>query len=447
MENTIAGISSAVGNGAISIVRISGKEAINIVNKIFTKDLSKKESHTITYGHILNVDEIIDEVLVMLMKGPKTYTCEDLVEINCHGGISTTTKVLELLLENGADLAEPGEFTKRAFLNGRIDLTKAEAVNDLILAKHDSSRTMALNAVNGRLYAKINKLREKISKIISNIEVNIDYPEYTDEVEVTEEMIDKFLTEINTDLAEIIKDSENGQLIKNGIKVAIVGRPNVGKSSLLNAFLDEEKAIVTNIPGTTRDVVEGSVMIDNIELHFIDTAGIRETENIVEKIGVEKSKKAYENADLVIIVLNNNEQLTLEDEYLINNADIEKTLIFINKNDLEKKLDINHNDIVYGNTLSVNGIDELKNKISEKLKISEILSKDMTYLCNIRQINLAKKAYKSIETAIKSKEEKIELDLIEIDIKNAWQFLGELTGEFYEDELVDKIFANFCLGK
>ncbi len=447
MENTIAGISSAIGSGAISIVRISGPDAINIVNKIFNKDLNKKESHTITYGHIINVDKIIDEVLIMLMRAPKTYTTEDMVEINCHGGIATTTKVLELLLEKGAVLAEPGEFTKRAFLNGRIDLTKAEAVNDLIMAKHDSSRTMAMNAVNGRLYSKINNLRDKIAKIISNIEVNIDYPEYTDEVEVTEEMIDKFLIKINEKLEEIIIDSENGQLIKNGINVAIVGRPNVGKSSLLNAFLDEEKAIVTNIPGTTRDIVEGTVLLDNIELHFIDTAGIRETDDLVEKIGVEKSKNAYKKADLVIIVLNNNEQITLEDEYLIENSDIEKTLIFVNKNDLEKKIDINNHDIVYGNTLKENGIDELKKKISEKLKISEILSKDMTYLSNIRQIDLAKKAYKSIENAINSKNNNEPIDLIEIDIKNAWQYLGELTGEFYEDELVDKIFANFCLGK
>ncbi len=447
MEETIAGISTALGNGAISIVRISGERAIDIVNEVFSKDLLKVESHTINYGYIKKDSEIIDEVLLMIMKAPKTYTCEDMIEINCHGGIITTNKILELLLEKGAKLAEPGEFTKRAFLNGRIDLTKAEAVNDLINAKSESSRKMAINAVNGRLYKKINDLRENIAKIISNIEVNIDYPEYTDELFVTEELMDKYLIDINRSLKDIVKDSENGKIIKNGINVAIVGRPNVGKSSLLNAFLDEEKAIVTSIAGTTRDIVEGEINLNGINLNFIDTAGIRETKDVVEKIGVEKSKIALKNADLVIIVLNNNEKMIHEEEEMIKNSDEEKTIIFINKSDLESKMVIENKEVVYGNTIELNGINNLKEKIIEKLKITEILSKDMTYLGNMRQIELVKKASKSIENALLGKENYMPIDLVEIDIKNAWQYLGELTGEFYDDELVDTIFSNFCLGK
>ncbi len=446
MEDTICSISTNIG-GAISIIRLTGKNSINIINKIFSKDLTKENSHTIHYGYIKNKEIIIDEVLVMLMRSPKTYTCEDVIEINAHGGVRVTNKILEILLESGCRLAEPGEFTKRAFLNGRIDLTKAEAVNDLITAKTDSSHAMAINAVSGRLYSKINDLREKIAKIISNIEVNIDYPEYTDEVEVTSNLIDKYLTEINEELKSIIKDSENGRIIKSGVNIAIVGRPNVGKSSLLNAFLDEEKAIVTNIPGTTRDIVEGSITLSGIEVNFIDTAGIRTTDDVVEKIGVEKSIKTIDIADLVIIVLNNNEELTEEDINLINQSNEEKTIYYINKSDLENKLILDKNNIVYGNTIAKDGINKLKETIVTKLKLEEIINKDMTYLGNIRQVDLVKKASASIDNAIKSKEKHEEIDLIEIDIKDAWEYLGKLTGEFYEDELVDKIFANFCLGK
>ncbi len=446
MEDVICGISTAVGRSAISIVRVSGKGAILLVNKIFSRDITKFKSHTINYGHIVDNDIIIDEVLLMIMLAPKTYTCEDLIEINCHGGISTTNKVLEMLLKKGARLAEPGEFTKRAFLNGRIDLTKAEAVSDLLSSNTEASMKMAMNAVNGRLYSKINKLREDISKVISNIEVNIDYPEYTDELEVTEDLMDTYLVDINNKLLQIIKDSENGQIIKNGVKIAIVGRPNVGKSSLLNAFLDENKAIVTNIPGTTRDIVEGSVTLNGIELHFIDTAGIRSTEDIVEKIGVEKSKELAKEADIVIVVLNNNEKLSSDDKAIINSVEKEKRIIFINKNDLEKKLYIEEKTIT-GNTTTLDGIDELKEYISKKLKFNEITSSDMIFLGNIRQIELVKKASISLENAIIGKNNNMPIDLIEIDIKNAWQYLGELTGEFYADELVDKIFSNFCLGK
>lgn len=445
MENTIVSISTSLG-GAIAIVRVSGKNSINIVNKIFSKDLTEISSHSINYGFIINDSEKIDEVLLMLMKGPKTYTCEDLIEINCHGGIKTTNKILELLLDSGCELAEPGEFTKRAYLNGRIDLTKAEAVNDLINATSENARKMAMNAVGGKLYNKINELREKIVKILSNLEVNIDYPEYTDEIMVTEEMMTRYLNDIKSELKIIIRDSENARFIKNGINIAIVGKPNVGKSSLLNTFLDEEKAIVTNIPGTTRDIVEGTVNLEGIILNFIDTAGIRDTTDVVEKIGVEKSKEAINKVDLVILVLNNNENLSEEDRLLIESMDEKKTIIFVNKSDLDQKLKL-ENKYIKGNTLTLEGIDGLKKEIINKVNIKEILNKDMTYLGNNRQIDLIKKACSAVENAIYSQENGIPLDIIEIDLRNAWEYLGLITGEYYENELVDNIFSNFCLGK
>ena len=371
---------------------------------------------------------------------------KDLIEINCHGGIRTTNKILELLLENGCDLAEPGEFTKRAFLNGRIDLTKAEAVNDLINATNDSARKMAMNSVSGKLYEKINILRNKLVKIMSNIEVNIDYPEYTDEIVVTDNMMDKFLKEINLELNKIIKDSENAQIIKNGVNVGIVGKPNVGKSSLLNAFLDEDKAIVTNIAGTTRDIVEGSINLSGITINFIDTAGIRTTDNEVEKIGVNKSKKIIDDADFIILVLNNNEILSKDEKEIIANLNVDNSVIFVNKSDLENKLELKR-EHVSGNTVSLDGLENLKEKILEKLKVSEILNEDMTYLGNNRQIELMKKAEFSIKNAIDAQKNDVPMDLIEIDLRNAWEFLGLITGEYYENELVDNIFSNFCLGK
>ncbi len=444
MENTIVSISTSLG-GAISIVRVSGKDAIFIVNKVFSRDITKFKSHTINYGFIEYNGEKIDEVLLSLMMAPKTYTCEDLIEINCHGGIKSTNKILEILLENGCTLAEPGEFTKRAFLNGRIDLTKAEAVNDLINASSESARRMFMNSVSGKLHKKINNLREKIVKILSNIEVNIDYPEYTDELLVTDELMDEFLTQINKDLEKIIEDSKNAKIIKDGVNIAIIGKPNVGKSSLLNHFLDEEKAIVTNIPGTTRDIVEGSVNLKDIKINFIDTAGIRETEDLDEQIGVKKSLEAKNKADFIILVLNYNEILSEEELNIIKELS-ENSIIFVNKNDLDKKIELSKNAI-YGNTNYINGLDSLKEELIKKLKINEILNQDMTYLGNTRQLDLMIKTNESIKNAISARKNNVPIDLIEIDLKKAWELLGEITGEFYEDELVDNIFSNFCLGK
>ena len=449
MEDTICAISTSMGIGAISIVRVTGPNSIDIVDSIFDHDLKNASSHTIHYGHIKYNEEIIDEVLVMLMRGPKTYTTEDTIEINCHGGVNTTKKIMEVLLANGCRLAEPGEFTKRAYLNGRINLLEAESVNDLIIAKTDAARTLAINNVDGKLTKQISNLREKIAKILANIEVNIDYPEYTDELEVTKDLMHSYLDEINKELIKLVNGSKNGRIIKNGVNVAIIGKPNVGKSSILNSLLDEEKAIVTNIPGTTRDIVEGSITINGVAINFIDTAGIRETEDIVEKIGVDKSKKTAENADIILFVLNNNETISEEEKVLLEKYNNDKLIVFVNKMDLESKLRIPENikDIVYGNTIDINGLDKLKERIAEKLNLSNIVNKDMSYLCNLREIDLVNKAYEALKNAQSNLDAGFSVDMIEIDLKSAWDYLGEIMGDSYEGELVDKIFSNFCLGK
>ena len=449
MYDTICAISTSSGIGAISIVRITGPEAIDIVDKVFSGNLKNKKTHTIHYGHIIDNGNVIDECLVMLMRGPKTYTTEDTVEINCHGGISTTGKIIEILINNGARLAEPGEFTKRAFLNGRINLLEAESVNDLIVAKTDAARTLAINNVDGKLTKKIRELREKIVKILSNIEVNIDYPEYTDELEVTHELMNKYLGEITKDLDNLVSGAKNGRLIKNGVNIAIIGKPNVGKSSILNYLLDEDKAIVTNIPGTTRDIVEGTITLNGVALNFIDTAGIRETDDIVEKIGVDKSKNIAKNADIIIYVLNNNEEISPEELETMGNLDSKKTIIFVNKSDLEQKINLGNisREIILGNTVSDDGLDNLLVAIKNKLNLDSIVNKDMSYLSNIREITLVNKANDALNSANKSLEEGLPIDVIEIDLKRAWEYLGEIIGEAYEDELVDNIFSNFCLGK
>ena len=449
MEDTICAISTSMGIGAISIVRVTGPNTIDIVDSIFDHDLKNASSHTIHYGHIKYKEEKIDEVLVMLMRGPKTYTTEDTIEINCHGGVSTTKKIMEVLLANGCRLAEPGEFTKRAYLNGRINLLEAESVNDLIIAKTDAARTLAINNVDGKLTKQISNLREKIAKILANIEVNIDYPEYTDELEVTIDLMHSYLDEINKELIKLVNGSKNGRIIKNGVNVAIIGKPNVGKSSILNSLLDEEKAIVTNIPGTTRDIVEGSITLNGVAINFIDTAGIRKTEDIVEKIGVDKSKKTAENADIILFVLNNNETISEEEKAMLKKYNNDKLIVFVNKMDLESKLIIPENikDIVYGNTIDINGLEKLKERITEKLNLSNIVNKDMSYLCNLREIDLVNKAYESLKNAQSNLDAGFSVDMIEIDLKSAWDYLGEIMGDSYEGELVDKIFSNFCLGK
>ena len=451
MNDTIAAISTALGVGAISIVRMSGKDSISIANSIFSgKDLEKVATHTINYGFIKDNDEIIDEVLVSVMKAPHTYTTEDIVEINCHGGITTTNKVLETLLKHGARLAEPGEFTKRAFLNGRIDLTKSEAVMDLLESKTESARKLAINSLQGKTALLVDNFRDKIKQLISSIEVNIDYPEYYDIEVVTLEKIKEETANMKQELENIIKESENSKIIKNGIDTLIIGRPNVGKSSILNKFLDEEKAIVTDIAGTTRDIVEGQVMLDNIVLNIIDIAGIRQTEDKVEKIGVEKSLSLIDKADLVIVVLNSNEKLTLEDIEILEKTKDKNTIVVLNKNDLDRNIELDKlkdYNLVSTNTNDLEGIDALKNKIKEMFNLEQISTKDYNYLTNVRQISLAKNAYQKlidVETGLK---DNLPVDMIEIDLRDCFDILGQITGKTYSDEIIDNLFERFCVGK
>lgn len=452
MPDNIVAISTSLGIGAISIIRLSGKEVISIVNSIFKgKDLGKVKSHTINYGYIIDDNnEIIDEVLISIMKAPKTYTKEDVVEINCHGGIATTNKVLELILTKDIRLAEPGEFTKRAFLNGRIDLTKSEAVMDLLESKTESSRRLAINNLQGKTFNMVEKFRDRIKDLLSRIEVNIDYPEYYDIEIVTVEKIKEEVTKMKEELEEIIKESRNTKIIKEGIDTLIIGRPNVGKSSILNRLIDEEKAIVTDIPGTTRDIVEGQVTLNGIALNIMDTAGIRKTTDQVEQIGVEKSISLIDNADLVIVVLNGNETLSKEDQDLLEKTKNKTAIIVINKNDLEEKIEkekLKDHVIVSTNTNSDEGIKELKEKIIELFNLEQIETKDDYYLTNIRQISKAKEAYQKlieVEDGIKNN---LPIDMIEIDLKNSFDLLGEIIGKIYSDEIIDHLFENFCVGK
>ena len=448
MNDTIAAISTALGVGAISIIRVSGDKSIEIVNKIFDKDLEKVKSHTIVYGHIVDNENIIDEVLVSVMKSPKTFTTEDVIEINCHGGIATTNKVLELLLKNGARMAEAGEFTKRAFLNGRIDLLEAEGVMDLIDSKTEASRKLAMSALSGNVSRMISNLRNQMIEIITNIEVNIDYPEYEDILVVTTDMINSSITSLEEKLIKILKEAENGKIIKNGINTLIIGRPNVGKSSLLNKLLNEEKAIVTDIEGTTRDIVEGNISLDGIELNIIDTAGIRKTDNIVEQIGVNRSLSLIDKADLIILVLNNNEKLTEDDYKLLDSTNDKKRIIFINKNDLPKNINLDIVDnVVYGSTMQRFGINALKDKIKELFNMEEIEKGDFNYLSNARHIATIHECISVVESIKEGLKNGLPIDMLEIDIKKIWELLGNLIGESYDEELLDNLFSRFCLGK
>ncbi len=449
MEDTIAAISTIVGESALNVIKVSGKDSIKIVNKIFSgKDLTKVNSHTIHYGFIMENNDKVDEVLVSIFKSPKTYTREDVVEINCHGGVSVTNKTLELLLTNGCRMAEPGEFIKRAYLNGRINLVEAEAVSDLISAKTETARKIGIKGLTGESSKLIKELREDLLSLIANIEVNIDYPEYEDAIIVTKDLIKEKIKNIISRLKNIISKSENQLLMKNGIKVSIVGKPNVGKSSLLNKFLNEEKAIVTDIEGTTRDTVEGSIVLNGVELNFIDTAGIRDTDNIVEKIGVEKSLKAIDKSDLVLFVLDGTRKISKEDLEIFDKVKNKKVIIIVNKSDEDQIIDIskfNKYDIILTSTKLDDGLDELKSKIIEMFNLGNLELNDYTYLSNSRQISILKESLNISEDILKKSEE--EIDLLEIDIKILWEKLGEILGETYKDDLLDEIFSKFCLGK
>ena len=450
MNDTIVAISTTMGVGAISIIRLSGQEAISIVNKCFKgKNLEEVTTHTINYGHIYDGEELIDEVLVSVMKGPRSFTAEDVVEINSHGGIITTNRILETMLNHGARLAEPGEFTKRAFLNGRIDLVKSEAVMDLIESKSDEARKMALSQLGGTTSTLITNFRNTLKQLLSSIEVNIDYPEYYDIEVMTVEKIKEQVSIMKKELQELVKSSENTVTIKNGIKTVILGKPNVGKSSILNKLLEQDKAIVTDIAGTTRDIVEGEIYLDGVLLNIIDTAGIRETDDVVERIGVEKSLSMINDADLIIVVLNSNEELSDEDKEILEKTKDKTRIIVLNKNDLDKKLVIptNLQNVVETNTNDLDGITSLKKKIKELFNLEQITTKDYTYLANSRQISLAKQAYKNLLDAEQAIEDDQPVDMIEIDLKECFDTLGEIIGATYSEEIIDNLFENFCVGK
>lgn len=451
MNDTIAAISTAPGIGAISIVRLSGDDSIAIADKLFRGiSLANVNSHTIHYGYIVEQEEIIDEVLVSVMKAPKTFTTEDIVEINCHGGLPTTKKVLELVLQHGARLAEPGEFTKRAYLNNRIDLIEAEGIMELIGAKTEKARKVAMNHVDKNLSNLIHELRNDMLKIIANIEVNIDYPEYEDILVVTNDLIAKNIKNIKSRVLTLLRESENSKIIQEGIKTVIIGKPNVGKSSLLNALLGLEKAIVTDIPGTTRDLVEGSITIDGILLNIIDTAGIRQTDDKIEKIGISKSLSIVEEAELVLLVLNNNEKIREDDLEIISKLKNKKIILFVNKMDLETKIDrtlIKNYDVINGSIRENMGIKELKQKIRELFHFGQIEESNYLFLSNVRQISLLKEVTKEIEELEYGLNLNFSVDILEINLKRIWELLGDILGATPSNELVDQLFKQFCLGK
>ena len=448
MNDTIAAISTSLGIGAISIIRVSGPDTISIVNKIFSKDLTKVKTHTVNYGFIKDKDKIIDEVLVSVMLAPKSFTTEDTVEINSHGGIATTNKILELLLLNGCRLAKPGEFTERAFLNGRIDLEEAEGVMNLIEAKTEISRDLAINQLTGKVSNLIKDLRSDLVQILGNINVNIDYPEYDDVEDITLPLLKEKLSLIKEKITKILSESNNGKIIKEGITTSIIGKPNVGKSSLLNNLLEEDKAIVTNIEGTTRDIVEGTINIDGILLNIIDTAGIRKTDNVVEKIGVDKSLELIDKADLILFLLNNNEEISEEEKELLNKIKNKNHIILINKNDLTRKIDdSNLDNPIYISTKTNEGIDELKQRIKEIFNLEKLEKSDLTYLTSARSIAILKEVNQKINEIEESINSDATIDMIELDIKYIWEKLGEIIGATYEDEFLDELFSRFCLGK
>lgn len=456
-DRTIAAISTPIGEGAIAIVRLSGDEAIEIADRIFKgkKSLKDVDSHTIHYGHLVDpkTNEIVEEVMVSVMKAPRTFTREDVVEINCHGGIVSVNRVLELVLTNGARLAEPGEFTKRAFLNGRIDLSQAEAIIDLIRSKTEKAMTVALQQMEGRLSKLIRSLRQTLIETIAHVEVNIDYPEY-DAEEMTQRLLLNKITEVRQEIEKLIATSKQGKILREGVKTAIIGRPNVGKSSLLNTLIQENKAIVTNIPGTTRDILEEYVNIRGVPLHLIDTAGIRETDDVVERIGVERSRQMLEEADLVLLVLNYAEPLSKEDEELIQAAKKHEMIVILNKIDLPQKIDMEkvkqlagEAPLVLVSLMKEEGIEQLEETIAKLYFASGIETADLTYVTNSRHIALLNEAKDAIDEAIAALEDDLPIDIAQIDIRRAWEKLGEIIGDTVSESLIDQLFSQFCLGK
>ena len=451
--DTIAAISTPLGEGAIGIVRLSGTDSFAIAQRIFKgKDLASVASHTLNYGHIVDPDknEILDEVMVGAMRSPKTFTREDIIEINTHGGIAVTNEILQLVIREGARLAEPGEFTKRAFLNGRVDLTQAEAVMDIIRAKTDKAMNIAVKQLDGSLSDLINNTRQEILNTLAQVEVNIDYPEYDDVEEATTEIIREKTTEFEALLTNLLKTARRGKILREGISTAIIGRPNVGKSSLLNNLLREEKAIVTDIEGTTRDVIEEYVNINGVPLKLVDTAGIRETEDIVEQIGVERSKKALKEADLVLLVLNASEPLTDQDRQLLEISQDSNRIILLNKVDLPEKIEIDQlpEDHIKISVLKNQNIDQIEDRINALFfENAGLVEQDATYLSNARHISLIEKAIESLQAVNEGLALGMPVDLLQVDLTRTWEILGEITGDAAPDELITQLFSQFCLGK
>lgn len=458
--DTISAISTPMGEGAIAIVRLSGDQAIEITDKLFVgvsgKKLENVSSHTIHYGKIIdpNTDEVVEEVMVSVMKAPKTFTRENIVEINCHGGLVSVNRVLQLVLRYGARLAEPGEFTKRAFLNGRIDLSQAEAVMDLIRAKTDRAMNIALGQMEGRLSKLIQKLRQEILEVVAHVEVNIDYPEYDDVEEMSHRMLKEKANYVRDELKKLLQTAGQGKILREGLSTAIIGRPNVGKSSLLNSLVQENKAIVTDIPGTTRDVIEEYVNVRGVPLRLVDTAGIRETEDIVEKIGVERSRKVLKEADLILLVLNYADDLTKEDEQLFEAVKGMDVIVIINKTDLPQKIDMdkvkelsNEHKVITTSLLEEKGVDDLEEAISSMYFQGSIEASDLTYISNSRHIALIGQALDAIEDVLSGIEFGTPIDIIQIDLTRTWELLGEIIGDTVQESLINQLFSQFCLGK
>lgn len=456
--DTIAAISTPPGEGAISIIRLSGSGAIKIADRLYKgkKSLAAVKSHTIHYGKIIDPEtgQDIEEVMVSVMEGPKTFTREDVVEINCHGGLMSVNRVLQLVLDQGARLAEPGEFTKRAFLNGRIDLSQAEAVMDLIRAKTDRAMAVAMGQMEGRLSRLVRELRQQLLEVLAAVEVNIDYPEYDDAEVMTNHLLLEKAGKVKARIKQLLSTAKQGKILREGLSTAIIGRPNVGKSSLLNSLIHENKAIVTDIPGTTRDVIEEYVNVRGVPLKLVDTAGIRDTEDIVEKIGVERSKKVLKAADLVLLILNYNAELTAEDRELFHLIEGMNAIIIVNKSDLEHRLSIEEveklaagRQLITTSLVKDNGIDELEMAISSLFFKRGIETADEAYVSNARHIALLKKAETSITDAMQAAASGLPVDMAQIDIRRTWEFLGEIVGDTVSDSLINQLFSQFCLGK
>ncbi len=456
--DTIAAISTPPGEGGISIIRISGVDALKTASQIYRgKDLNKVNSHTINYGHIIDPENgnEVDEVMVSVMRAPHTYTKEDIVEINCHGGIVATNRILQIILGLDARLAKPGEFTERAFLNGRIDLSQAEAVMDLIRAKTDQSMKVALDQLDGNLSHLITNLRQNILDVLAQVEVNIDYPEYDDVETMTARLLKEKAIEVKAKIQQLLSTAKQGKVLRDGLATAIIGHPNVGKSSILNHLLHEDKAIVTDVAGTTRDVIEEYVNVQGVPLKLVDTAGIHETEDKVEKIGVERSRKALSQADLVILVLDSSVPLRDEDRELLRETNHMQRIVVLNKSDLEVKINLNElqeyvddKEIIKSSAVSPLGTKDLEDRIAAMFFAGSIENTSNNIMVtNARHIGLLKQADTALDAVLEGIETGMPVDLVQIDMTRAWDLLGEITGDSYQDELLDQLFSQFCLGK